>query len=47
MGEFIDMEIVDENSFHDTRIGNSRRVGGIPFEKWDRTPTNLEEGLIF
>jgi hypothetical protein len=31
MGELIDMEIVGEDSFHDTGIGNSRRTSRIQF----------------
>jgi hypothetical protein len=45
MGELIDMELIGENSSHDTRIGNSRRTDGILFEKRNRAPSDLEEGL--
>jgi hypothetical protein len=39
------MEIVGENSFHDTRIGNSSRTGGIQFEKRDMAISDPEEDL--
>jgi hypothetical protein len=45
MGELINMEIVGENSFHDTRIGNSSRTGGIQFEKRDMAISDPEEDL--
>jgi hypothetical protein len=45
MGELIDMEIVGENSSHEIGIGNSRRTGGMQFEKRDRAPSDLEEAL--
>jgi hypothetical protein len=43
MGELIDMEIVGENSSHDIRIGNSRRIGGIQFEKGEKAPSDPKE----
>jgi hypothetical protein len=43
MGELIDMKIVGENSSHETWIGNSRRIGGMQFEKEDRAPSDPEE----
>jgi hypothetical protein len=45
MRELINMEIVGDNSSHNIGIRNSRRTCGIQFEKGDRTPSDLEEGL--
>jgi hypothetical protein len=45
MEELIDIEIVGENSSHDTRIGNNRRTSGMPLKKGDRPPSDPKEGL--
>jgi hypothetical protein len=43
MGKLIDIEIVGENSSHETGVGNSRRISGMQFEKGDRIPSDPEE----
>jgi hypothetical protein len=37
------MEIIGENSFHETGVGISRRTGGMQFEKENRAPSDPKE----
>jgi hypothetical protein len=46
MEEFINMEIINENSSNDTGTKNSRKIGGMLLEIDNKVPNDLKEGIL-